>query len=128
MTRTFVFGEPTARMTEIYDLVLTAQQNVLKFLKAGMTGREADSIAREYFRANGFEREFGHSLGHGVGIDIHESPRLSPNNYEELPENCVVTVEPGLYTEKFGVRIEDMVVVKKDGIENLTNFAKSIII
>ena len=128
MTRTFVYGEPVRRISEVFDLVLSAQQTVLDFLKAGMTGREADSIAREIFRANGFEREFGHSLGHGVGIDIHENPRLSANNTEPLPENCVVTVEPGLYLEKFGVRIEDMVVVKKDGIENLTNFAKSIII
>lgn len=128
MTRTFVFGEPSGKFSEIYELVLNAQQNVLKFLKAGMSGREADSIARELFRANGYDREFGHSLGHSVGIDIHENPRLSASNYDELPENCVVTVEPGLYLEKFGVRIEDMVVVKKDGIENLTNFAKSIII
>ena len=128
MTRSFVYGEASEDVAEIYDLVLTAQRNVLGFLRAGMTGREADAIAREYFRANGFEREFGHSLGHGVGIDIHEGPRLSAGNYDELPENCVVTVEPGLYLEKFGIRIEDMVVVKKDGIENLTNFAKSIII
>lgn len=128
MTRTFVFGEPSGKFSEIYELVLNAQQNVLKFLKAGMSGREADSIAREFFRANGYDREFGHSLGHSVGIDIHENPRLSASNYDELPENCVVTVEPGLYLEKFGVRIEDMVVIKKDGIENLTNFAKSIII
>lgn len=128
MTRTFVFGEPSGKFSEIYELVLNAQQNVLKFLKAGMSGREADSIARELFRANGYDREFGHSLGHSVGIDIHENPRLSASNYDELSENCVVTVEPGLYLEKFGVRIEDMVVVKKDGIENLTNFAKSIII
>ena len=128
MTRTFVFGEPSGKFSEIYELVLNAQQNVLKFLKAGMSGREADSIARELFRANGYDREFGHSLGHSVGIDIHENPRLSASNYDELPENCVVTVEPGLYLEKFGVRIEDMVVIKKDGIESLTNFAKSIII
>lgn len=128
MTRTFVFGEPSGKFSEIYELVLNAQQNVLKYLKAGMSGREADSIARELFRANGYDREFGHSLGHSVGIDIHENPRLSASNYDELPENCVVTVEPGLYLEKFGVRIEDMVVIKKDGIENLTNFAKSIII
>lgn len=128
MTRTFVFGEPSGKFSEIYELVLNAQQNVLKFLKAGMSGREADSIARELFRANGYDREFGHSLGHSVGIDIHENPRLSASNYDELLENCVVTVEPGLYLEKFGVRIEDMVVIKKDGIENLTNFAKSIII
>ena len=128
MTRTLVFGEPSGKFSEIYELVLNAQQNVLKFLKAGMSGREADSIARELFRANGYDREFGHSLGHSVGIDIHENPRLSASNYDELPENCVVTVEPGLYLEKFGVRIEDMVVIKKDGIENLTNFAKSIII
>ena len=108
----------------VYDAHMRAAENIV----SGMTGREADSIAREIFRANGFEREFGHSLGHGVGIDIHENPRLSANNTDPLPENCVVTVEPGLYLEKFGIRIEDMVVVKKDGIENLTNFAKSIII
>lgn len=129
MTRTFCFGDPSKRMRDVYDLVLSAQNYVLKHLRAGMTGREADSLAREFFKANGYDKEFGHSLGHGVGIDIHESPRLSQTNDEPLPENAVVTVEPGLYIDGFGgVRIEDMVVLKKDGIENLTNFPKNFII
>ena len=129
MTRTFCFGEPSQKLSDLYLLVLSAQQYVLKHLKAGVTGREADSMAREFFKANGYDSEFGHSLGHGVGIDIHEEPRLSASCDMPLPENAVVTVEPGLYIEGFGgVRIEDLVVVKKDDIENLTNYDKSLII
>ena len=129
MTRTFFFGDPTQKFTDLYQLVLDAQNYVLRFLKEGVTGKEADSMAREYFKANGYDKEFGHSLGHGVGIDIHEEPRLSRTNEEPLPSNCIVTVEPGLYIEGFGgVRIEDMVVIKKDGIENLTNYSKNFII
>ncbi len=129
MTRTFCFGEPSSRINDLYLLVLSTQQYVLKHLKAGMTGKEADDMAREFFRANGYDKEFGHSLGHGVGIDIHELPVLASRNDLPLPENAVVTVEPGLYIEGLGgIRIEDMVVIKKDGIENLTNYAKTLII
>lgn len=129
MTRTFFFGEPSQKFVDLYKLVLAAQNYVLKFIKEGVTGKEADSMAREFFKANGYEKEFGHSLGHGVGIDIHEEPRLARTNEEPLPANCIVTVEPGLYIEDLGgVRIEDMVVIKKDGIENLTNYNKNFII
>ena len=129
MTRTFCFGEPSQKLSDLYLLVLSAQQYVLKHLKAGVTGREADSMAREFFKANGYDSEFGHSLGHGVGIDIHEEPRLSASCDMPLHENAVVTIETGLYIEGFGgVRIEDLVVVKKDDIENLTNYDKSLII
>lgn len=129
MTRTFCLGDPGSRVNDLYLLVLSAQQYVLKHLKAGVTGKEADNMAREFFRANGYDKEFGHSLGHGVGIDIHELPVLALRNDLPLPENAVVTVEPGLYIEGFGgIRIEDMVVIKKDGIENLTNYGKTLII
>lgn len=129
MTRTFYFGEVNQRFADLHRLVLSAQTYVLKHIKAGVTGIEADMMAREFFKANGYEKEFGHSLGHGVGIDIHEYPVLGRSNTEPLPENAVVTVEPGLYIEGFGgVRIEDTVVLKKDGIENLTTFSKSYII
>ena len=129
MTRTFCYGEPSQKIADLHSMVLSAQEYVLKHVKAGMTGREVDGMAREFFKANGYDKEFGHSLGHGVGVDIHELPTLSSRNEEPLAENAVVTIEPGLYIEGFGgVRIEDMVVIKKDGIENLTNYTKSLII
>lgn len=129
MTRTFCYGNPDAEITRVYNLVLQAQKLVLKHIKAGMTGREADAIAREFLRSNGFDKEFCHTLGHGVGREIHEEPRLATYSDKVLEENMVVTVEPGVYIEGWGgVRIEDMVVIKKDGIINLTEFDKSLII
>ncbi len=129
MTRTFFYGEASQRFIDLHDVVTKSQQYVLKHLKAGVTGANADTMAREFLKANGYEKEFGHTLGHGVGIDIHEGPMCSQSNTAPLPENAVVTVEPGVYIPDFGgVRMEDMVVIKKGGIENLTKYNKSYII
>ncbi len=127
MTRTFTLGTPQDELKAIHGIVLEAQAYALKHIKAGMTGREADSLAREYIRANGYGKEFGHSLGHGVGVEIHEKPNLSERSDDILLPGMVVTVEPGIYIDGIGgVRIEDMIVVEEDGVRNLTNFNKNL--
>lgn len=127
MTRTFSIGDVGEQLKELHQLVLEAQLLAIKGIKAGITGREADAIAREFFKANGYDKEFGHSLGHGIGIEVHENPRLSATCEDILQPNMVVTVEPGLYIEGVGgVRIEDMLVVKEDGNLNLTNMNKNL--
>ncbi|MDR3318787.1 MAG: Xaa-Pro peptidase family protein [Clostridiales bacterium] len=129
MSRTFALSEPTPKLRSIYKIVLDAQEYALKFIKAGITCAEADSYAREHIIAHGYGKDFGHSLGHGVGLEIHETPRLAAGSDVILRENMVVTVEPGIYLESIGgVRIEDMVVIKKDGIVNLTSYKKELII
>ena len=129
MTRTFCIGEPSEKMRRVYDIVLKAQLAALDAVKAGMTGKALDAVARDIIASEGFGKNFGHSLGHGVGMEIHEMPYASPNTDDILPENSVVTVEPGIYLEgEFGVRIEDFVVVKKDGCENMTKAEKKLII
>lgn len=126
MTRTFSIGEPSKAMKAVYDTVLAAQNYALQKIKAGMTGGEADSYAREYIESHGYGREFGHGLGHGVGLRIHESPRVGKGAENILLENMIITIEPGIYIEGVGgVRIEDIAVVKKDGLVNLTNFRKT---
>ena len=127
MTRTFTLGEPNSQLTSIYDIVLGAQNYALKNIKAGMTCHEVDSLAREYIAANGHAKEFGHSLGHGIGINVHEMPRVAKNSEQVLEENMVISVEPGIYISGLGgVRIEDLVIVKKDGVVNLTPFEKKL--
>ncbi|HEY8419903.1 MAG TPA: Xaa-Pro peptidase family protein [Clostridia bacterium] len=127
MTRTFTLGEPDKKLVEIYDIVKKAQEYALSSIKAGMTGHEADSFAREYITANGYGNDFGHGLGHAVGLYIHENPRLAIGSTAVLKENMVVTIEPGIYVQGLGgVRIEDMVVIKNDGVENLTHFSKNL--
>ena len=127
MTRTFCLTDPGETMRKVHSIVLEAQLYALKHIKAGMTGREADSLAREYITAHGYGAQFGHSLGHGVGVEIHEDPRLSKFADETLAENMIVTIEPGVYIDGVGgVRIEDMAVVKADGLKNLTDFSKNI--
>lgn len=127
MTRTFSLGDPKTELVKIHSIVLEAQLYALQHIKAGMTGHEADSLAREYIMANGFGTEFGHSLGHGVGVDIHEYPRAAKNSENILEENMVVSVEPGIYIEGMGgVRIEDLVVIQKDGVRNLNEFTKTL--
>lgn len=127
MTRTFTLGEPDKKLEEIYNIVKKAQEYALSSIKAGMTGHEADSFAREYITANGYGNQFGHGLGHSVGLYIHENPRLGIGSNTVLKENMVVTIEPGIYVHCLGgVRIEDMVVIKNDGVVNLTHFTKNL--
>ena len=129
MTRTVCVGEPTDKQRKIYEIVLTAQKESIKCVKAGLSGSQLDSVARDIITNEGYGDCFGHSLGHGVGLEIHEYPNASPNSDCELLENSVVTIEPGIYIAgEFGVRIEDFVVLKEDGCINLTKAPKELII
>lgn len=128
MTRTVVIGKASEEQRKIYETVLMAQQAVFKKLKAGMIGKDIDKIARDLIYAAGYEGCFGHGLGHSVGLFIHESPRASMRSEDVFGENMVLTVEPGIYVKDFGgVRIEDLVVITKDGYENFTNSPKDLI-
>lgn len=125
LTRTFVLGKATPEQKEIYQIVLTAQQEALNRLKAGLAGNLVDRVAREVILNHGHGEHFGHGLGHCVGLNIHENPRLSPTDENTLPAGAVVTVEPGIYLPDWGgVRIEDLVVVREDGVVNLTHSPK----
>ena len=128
MTRTVVVGSCSDEQREVYDIVLRAQQAALAVLCAGITGVQGDAAAREVIEAAGYGGYFGHGTGHGVGMEIHEEPRLSPSaGNAPLSAGSVVTVEPGIYLPgKFGVRIEDMVVLTADGCENLTHSPKTL--
>ncbi len=129
MTRTVAVGFATDEMQLVYNTVLEAQENALRKIKAGASAGDVDLAAREVIEKAGFGKYFTHSTGHGVGLDVHEAPNLSPKNEKILVSGNVVTVEPGIYIEgKFGVRIEDMAKVEEKGAENLTNSKKSLII
>ncbi len=123
ITRTVVVGSRAdARQREIYDVVRDAQQVAREKIAAGMTGKEADALARSVIEERGFGDAFGHSLGHGLGLEVHEDPRVSKHNDEPLPENSVVTIEPGVYLPGFGgVRIEDDVLLGDAGTELLSD-------
>lgn len=131
MTRTVVLGKADSEMKRLYNTVLDAQRTALDALCEGMLCRDADKIARDLINGAGYEGRFGHSLGHGVGLYIHESPRLAsiPTYDVRLARGHVVTVEPGIYLEgKYGCRIEDMVVCQADGsIYNFTHSNKELI-
>lgn len=127
MTRTVCIGKADNEMKKLYDTVLRAQLAGLDYIKAGVSCFDADRIAREIIDVD-YKGFFGHSLGHSVGLDIHEVPALSPKSDKILVEGNVVTVEPGIYIAgKYGCRIEDLVVVRKNGIENLTKSPKHLI-
>lgn len=129
MTRTVFFGNPTAEQKGIYNAVKEAQQTALDGLYTGISCKAAYNLANDCFIAKGLEKYFLHSLGHGLGTDVHESPSLSPRSEDFLCENMVVSIEPGLYLpSKFGVRIEDIVFFHKSSIENLTKSQKHMII
>ena len=126
-TRTFATGDPGEEAREVYDLVLAAQLAALAAIRVGASGKEVDAVAREMIAEAGHGDHFGHGLGHGVGLEVHESPRLATTSDDELREGNVVTVEPGIYLPgRFGVRIEDLVVVTGDGYRNLSGTSKEL--
>ena len=127
-TRTYGCGSVGEAEREVYALVLEAQSAALDALDAGRTGRELDAVARALIEAAGHGERFGHGLGHGVGIEVHEAPRLSKRSEDVLGAGDVVTVEPGIYVpERFGVRIEDLVVVAEQGFRNLSTRPKQLL-
>lgn len=125
LTRTIAVGEPADQLKEIYHIVLEAQLHALEHIKPGMTGREADALARDIITKYGYGEYFGHSTGHGLGMEVHESPRLSKLSDDILQPGMVVTVEPGIYLPGIGgVRIEDDIVITETGIVLLTHSSK----
>ncbi len=126
-TRTFASGDPGDQAREVYELVAAAQLAALEAVRAGVRGREADAAARELIEAAGHGERFGHGLGHGVGMEVHEGPRLAASSEDVLEAGNVVTVEPGVYLPgRFGVRIEDLVVLCDEGLRNLSGIPKQL--
>lgn len=126
-TRTFATGEPGEEARRVYRVVLEAQLAALEAVKAGVKGEDVDAVARKIIDAAGHGDHFGHGLGHGVGLEVHEAPRLSLRSDDVLAAGEVVTVEPGIYLPgKLGVRIEDFVVVTDDGLRNLSSLPKDL--
>ncbi|MBE3570312.1 MAG: aminopeptidase P family protein, partial [Bacillales bacterium] len=129
ITRTVAVGEPSADLKNIYQIVLEAQLLAVEKIKPGMTGKEADAIARNYIEEKGFGDQFGHSLGHGIGLEVHERPLLSMRSDMVLQPGMVVTVEPGIYVHGLGgVRIEDDTIITSSGNETITHSTKELII
>lgn len=127
MTRTVALGFATDEMKKVYETVLKAQTESIKAYRPGVPCAEADRVARDIISEAGYGEYFGHGLGHGVGIEIHEYPSVSPRSQSTLREGFVVTDEPGIYLPgKFGVRIEDMIYITADGNMNLTQADKSL--
>jgi Xaa-Pro aminopeptidase len=116
LTRTVVLGTPNDKQREIYNIVLEAQLRSLEAAKVGLTGKELDAVARDYITSKGYGDNFGHSLGHGLGLAVHEEPRVSTSGSTRLEAGMVVTIEPGIYISKWGgVRIEDDILLTEDG-------------
>ncbi len=129
MTRTVALGEPSEEMERVYQIVLAAQKAGINAARAGVTGREVDQAARQVIVDAGYGEYFSHSFGHSLGLDIHEGPNASPNEDRELPAGAVVSAEPGIYIPgKFGVRIEDVLVLREGGCEDITRSPKDLIV
>jgi Xaa-Pro aminopeptidase len=127
-TRTFSTGGLPDVLRKIYDVCLEAQKAAVSGIRPGMTGVAADALARDPITAAGYGDNFGHGLGHGVGLAIHEAPRLSLESTDTLEVGNAVTIEPGIYVPGVGgVRIEDLAIVREDGVELLTSFPKELI-
>ena len=129
MTRTIAVGEPTQEMRTVYDTVLRAQRAGIAAARAGVEGRQVDAAARQVIEQAGYGAYFGHSFGHSLGLEVHESPNFSPNEGRVMPAGAVVSAEPGIYLPgKFGVRIEDVLILREDGCEDITASPKELII
>lgn len=129
ITRTLAVGEPPEKLKEIYQIVLDAQLKGVEQIRSGLTGKEADAICRDYIAANGYGDGFGHSTGHGIGLEVHEGPALSSKSDIILEPGMVVTCEPGIYVPGLGgVRIEDDLLITEGGNEVLTHSTKELII
>jgi Xaa-Pro aminopeptidase len=129
MTRTVAVGSVSDEMRRVYETVLTAQKAGIAAAAAGVTGRTVDGAARKVIEDAGYGDYFGHSFGHGVGVEIHESPNASPRNETPLPAGAVISAEPGIYLPgKLGVRIEDVVIVKEGGCTDITLAPKDLIV
>ena len=127
-TRTVSTGGLPETLRQAYDVCLAAQKRACANIKPGLTGVEADALARDPITDSGFGENFGHGLGHGVGLAVHEAPRLSTESTDTLAVGHIVTIEPGIYLEGLGgVRIEDLGVVRENGVELLTSFPKELI-
>lgn len=129
ITRTFAVGEPSDELKKIYSIVLEAQLRGMNGIKPGLTGKQADALTRDYIKEQGYGEYFGHSTGHGLGMEVHEGPALSFKSDTVLEQGMVVTVEPGIYVAGLGgVRIEDDTVITEKGNESLTHSPKDLII
>lgn len=128
MTRTFAIGDPGEKLKEVYQIVLDAQLKVLEAAKAGMSGIELDAVARDYITEKGYGEAFGHSTGHGIGLEIHEGPNVSFRSEKKFVPGNVITNEPGIYLPGIGgVRIEDDLVITEEGNQNLMKTSKELI-
>ncbi len=126
ITRTMFLGKPNDTYRKVYDLVLAAQETAISAVQAGMSGHDADKLARDVIEKAGYGDQFGHGTGHGVGLAIHENPRVSRNAKNELRDGMVFTIEPGIYLPGWGgVRIEDIVVLEKGVARDLTKAPKA---
>ena len=129
MTRTVAVGFATDEMKKVYEVVLKAQESAIAATKAGVPGKEIDAVARKVITDAGYGKNFGHGYGHSLGLEIHEAPNTNTSNPEPMPVGAVCSAEPGIYLPgKFGVRIEDVVIIKEDGCEDITKSPKHLIV